>query len=127
MALRRRQKELSPRERALVQMLRELIIQGDVVLLGIVRQELLTGLPSEESFESLRQRLEGFDDLAPDTDDYERAARSANQCARKGIAATTVDMLICAVASGRDLPILTTDADFQDYARHLPVRLHPLP
>jgi hypothetical protein len=110
-----------------VQLLRELIIQGDAVLLGIVRQELLTGLPSDESFEPLRQRLEGFDDLAPDTEDYERAARLANQCARKGVAATTVDMLICAVASGRDLPVLTTDADFQDYARHLLVRLHPLP
>ena len=55
------------------------------------------------------------------------AAGFANECVRHGVAATSVDMLLCAVASGRDLPILTADHDFDRYAKHLPIQLfaHP--
>jgi predicted nucleic acid-binding protein len=126
LALRRQRKELSHGQRALVLLLREMIIEGDAILLGVVRQEVLSGIPSPEVFEVLRQRLQGLEDLPPDTDDYERAAHSANECLRRGVATTIPDMLICAVASGRDLPVLSTDADFKQYARHLPIRLYPL-
>jgi predicted nucleic acid-binding protein len=126
-ALRRRRKNLSARERSLVLHLRELIINGDAILLGSVRQELLTGIIDSEKFEMSRERLRALDDLAPDTDDYERTAEYANQCARHGIASTTIDMLICAVAIGRGVPILTTDDDFARYAQWVPIQLHPLP
>ena len=126
LALRRQRKELSHGERALVLLLREMIIEGDAILLGVVRQEVLSGISSPELFEALRQQLQGLEDLPPDTDDYERAALSTNECLRRGVATTIPDMLICAVASGRDLPILSTDADFKHYARHLPIRLYPL-
>jgi predicted nucleic acid-binding protein len=126
-ALRRRRKNLSTRERSLVLYLRELIINGDAILLGSVRQELLTGIIDPDAFKLTRQRLRALDDLAPDTDDYERAAEYANQCARHGIAATTIAMLICAVAVGRGVRILTTDNDFARYAQWVPIRLHPLP
>jgi predicted nucleic acid-binding protein len=36
----------------------------------------------------------------------------------------TVDFLICAAAHRRDWTILTTDRDFQNYAKVLPLRLH---
>lgn len=123
LALRRRRKDLSPRQRATVLLLREMIVQGDAVLLGIVRQELLTGVTSEDAFEAMRQHLHEFDDLPPDIDDYERAASAANECARQGLSTTTADMLIWAIAGGRDLPILTLDRDFERYAKHLPIRL----
>ena len=123
LALRRRRKNLSPRQRATVLLLHEMIVQGDAVLLGIVRQELLTGVTSEDAFEAMRQHLHEVDDLPPDIDDYERAASAANECARQGLSTTTADMLICAIAGGRDLPILTLDRDFGRYAKHLPIRL----
>jgi predicted nucleic acid-binding protein len=127
MALRRRRKNLSAHEQSMVLHLRELIINGEAILLGSVRQELLTGIIDPETFKSTRQRLRALDDLAPDTDDYERAAEYVNHCARHGVAATTIDMLICAVAIGLGVPILTTDNDFVRYARWVPMRLHPLP
>jgi predicted nucleic acid-binding protein len=93
-------------------------------MLGSVRQELLTGIVDKKSFEMVRERLAGFDDLAPEIGDYERGAEYANECFRAGIAATTIDMLICAIAAGRGLPILTTDADFIRYARKLPIDMY---
>lgn len=128
LALRRqRRRQLAAPQRALVLLLRDLIVEGDAVLLGAVRQELLTGVASAEAFAAIQEHLRGFDDLPPDIEDYERAAGYANECTRAGIATSSIDMLICAVAGGRDLPILTTDEDFGRYARRLPIRLYPRP
>jgi predicted nucleic acid-binding protein len=127
LALRRRQKAISATERALSHFLRDRIIDGRAILIGVVRQELLTGITDPGLFENIRRYLHDFDDLAPDTDDYERAAAFANQCQTAGVAATIVDMLLCSIAAGRELPILTTDHDFDHYSRHLPIRLHPHP
>ena len=44
-----------------------------------------------------------------------------------GIQGSTVDHLICAYASRRDLPIFTTDPDFRLYSRHIPVSLLEVP
>jgi hypothetical protein len=127
LALRRRAKNLSPSQKALTFLLRDLVIDGDAILLGIVRQELLTGIADARTFESLSEHLRQFDDLPPEADDYERGASFANRCVRSGIAPGTVDMLICAIAVGRDLPILTLDDDFPRYAKVLPIRMHVHP
>src|SRR5688572_4630302 len=42
----------------------------------------------------------------------------------QGKGATATDFLICAAAERRGLPILTTDADFIRFGRHLPIQLH---
>jgi predicted nucleic acid-binding protein len=126
LALRRRRRDLAPPERAMTLLLRDMIVEGDAVLLGVVRQEVLTGIPPG-TFEGLRDHLRGIDDEPPGVEDYERASDFANICIRAGVATSAIDMLICAVASGRDLPILTTDQDFLRYARRLPITLlsHP--
>ena len=43
----------------------------------------------------------------------------------KGIQGSNADFLLCAVAERHRLPILTTDEDFLEFARVLPVSLHP--
>ena len=122
-ALRRRGKDLSPAQRGLGLLLRDLIVAGDAVLLGAIRQEILTVIAETDRVVRLAERLRDIDDLAPDAEDYERAATFANECIRLGVANTPIDMLLCAVAAGRGLPILTVDLDFERYARHLPIRL----
>ncbi len=104
--------------------LARLIQKGTALLLGPVRQELLTGIRSDAQFETLRAQLRGFPDVRLHASDYEAAAEYTNSCSRKGAQGSTVDFLICAVAARRDLPILTTDADFPRYARLVPIRLH---
>jgi predicted nucleic acid-binding protein len=125
LALRRSQKSISNGQRSLRFLLEDLIIHGRSVLLGVVRQELLTGISDTDLFQSLRDRLRDFEDPQLAIDDYERAADFANQCRSTGLATSPVDILICSVAAGNDFPILTTDDDFQRYARILPIKLHP--
>jgi predicted nucleic acid-binding protein len=59
--------------------------------------------------------------------DYEAAAKAGNDCRARGIAISMVDILICAVALHRDLLILTTDSDFKNYAKILPLKIHTIP
>ena len=95
-----------------------------MAMVGMVRQELLSGVRTEADFEGLRQRLEPFEDESLSAPDFEEAARCHNRCRSKGVAGSAVDFLICSVALRRDLAVLTTDKDFTRYARQLPLRLH---
>jgi predicted nucleic acid-binding protein len=120
LALRRRNRPDEPA----VEQLRWLIDQGRVAMIGAIRQELLSGLRIQESFERLREHLRPYRDEALETGDFERAAEHFNTCRTRGIQGSNTDFLICAVAERRALPILTTDADFTRFAAVLPIVLH---
>jgi predicted nucleic acid-binding protein len=126
LALRRKAQDLNPLERRLVKELTELIRDGRARLIGLVRQELLSGIRTNAQFEKLRDVLRAFPDEPIATTDDEAAAKAGNDCRAKGIAVSMADILICAVALNRDLLILTTDPDFRNYARVLPLKLHTI-
>lgn len=104
--------------------LASLVARGHALLLGAVRQEVLSGIPSEEQFDTLRIKLRAYPDLETRAGDYEQAAHFFNVCRGRGVQGSQADFLICALAARLDMPIFTTDADFVHYARFLPIRLH---
>lgn len=101
-----------------------LIREGRARLIGPIRQELLTGIRDEAMFRRVREKLRAFDEPRLEIQDFEDAAQAGNQLRAKGIAASGVDCLLCAVAIRRDWEVFTLDQDFARYARHLPLRLH---
>ncbi|MCK9172876.1 MAG: PIN domain-containing protein [Desulfuromonas thiophila] len=120
LALRR--KQLS--DDAIVLELRELISELRVLMIGPIRQELLSGVRSPAQFSNLRDRLQAFPDLELTVGDFERAAEFFNSCRAKGIQGSNTDFLICAVSDRLKIPILTTDGDFELFRQIIPVRLH---
>ena len=123
LALRRRPKDLNADQVRLKDALAELVREGRVLMIGAVRQELLSGIREESQFNRVRERLDPLPDLNIETSAYESAARMSNLCSSRGIASASVDMLICAVAADSHAPILTTDRDFLMYSRLLPIQL----
>jgi len=101
-----------------------LLRQDEVVLVGPVRQEILSGIRGAEAFERLRMALRVFPDEGFFTEDYEEAARVANTCRAAGVAGSSVDYLLCGAALRRGAAVYTTDLDFVRYAQQLPLRLH---
>jgi hypothetical protein len=71
-------------EEQIIKELVELIRELRVVIVGPVRQELLTGISNEKMFNQLRQKLQAFDDAPLDTETYELAAEHSNRCRRHG-------------------------------------------
>lgn len=98
--------------------------QGRAKIIGVIRQEVLSGIKTDAQFEALRNILRTFADEPVDTEDYEAAAQAFNRCRSKGIAASDVDMLICAVSLRHGMSVFTADPDFERYARVLALKLH---
>jgi hypothetical protein len=124
LALRRKNENLKPNERQLVVELTELIREGRARVIGLVRQELLSGIKSTDQYEKLRDYLRSFPDEVIDTSDYEEAAEAGNRCRAKGVVVSIVDILLCAVAMKRGWAIFTTDPDFSNYSKVLHLATH---
>src|SRR6266705_5377094 len=124
LALRRKNESLTANERLLVTELSELIREGRARVIGLVRQELLSGIKTTEQYEKLRLHLRSFPGEVVDTSDYEEAAKAGNRCRAKGVVVSIVDVLLCAVTIKRQWAIFTTDPDFSNYAKVLPLHIH---
>lgn len=120
LALRRK---TPPDSSPAVTLLRDLITDDQVVLLGAIRQESLSGVRSSEQFTRLRDYLRALRDLELVPEDYELAAEFFNTCRNNGIQGSNTNFLICAVAHRRSYNILTTDKDFQSFQAQIPVFL----
>ena len=124
LALRRKAADLNTEQTASVAELTQLIREGRARIIGLIRQELLSGIKSSSQYEKLRNILRTFPDETLETADYEAAAEAGNKCRAKGVAVTAPDMLICAVAHGRQWAVFSADPDFQKYARVLALKMH---
>jgi hypothetical protein len=113
----------TPKETAIAAQLTQLIDDNRVKIIGPIRQELLSGYSDKSKYDKLRQKLCYFPNEAVQDVDYETAAEYSNFCRSKGVQGSHTDFLICAVALRLKLTIFTTDKDFKNYAKHLPIKL----
>ena len=113
----------SPQASPIAAQLQALIASDGAIVLGAIRQEILSGVRSAEQFTQLRDYLRVFPDVALASEDYELAADFFNTCRRNGIQGSNTDCLICAVAHRRNYSIFTTDNDFQGFQVYIPVQL----
>jgi len=120
LALRRPTNERSAETAELVELVRE----GRVEMIGAIRQEILSGIRAAEQFRKLRDRLRAFADVPLVESDYEEAASCSHRCRAKGLQGSNTDFLMCAVSIRHGLAILTTDKDFEGFARVLGFELH---
>jgi predicted nucleic acid-binding protein len=120
LALRRGAPRGSPPERELAELVRE----GRVLVVGPVRQEILSGVRDLDQWRMLRDRLRAFPDVVLQARDYEEAAGCFNRCRSKGVQGSNTDFLLCALAIRLGAAILTTDKDFDQFARALRIKLH---
>lgn len=124
LALRKKQK--NEEDNRIVRELQELIRELRVVMIGPIRQELLSGISDSAKFRQLRDKLRAFDDAELNSADYEIAAEVSNTCRRKGIQGSHTDFLICSFSINNKCPVFTLDKDFDLYKRHIVLSLHTI-
>ncbi len=127
LVLRRGQKDLEGDQRLFQLEVMRLSKRMEALLIGAIRQEILSGIREPITYERVRDALRQFEDEVVLTEDYEEAAFMSNRCRLKGIHGSPVDYLICAVSSRLSVPILTRDVDFHLFSQILPIRLHHPP
>lgn len=94
---------------------------------GIVYQELLSGVRDPEHFRRLQTALAPFEVLLAGQQDHLLAAGIANSCRARGVATSTPDALIAAMAASRAATLLTADRDFVRMAECSPFRVQFVP
>ena len=121
-----RKKIHGPAETWYVSRLAEVIRDLHLVMIGPIRQEILSGLSDEKKYEELRQKLSVFPDHVISTQEYELAAKLNNECRRHGVQGSHTDYLICSVAQSHGFRILTLDKDFLRYREYVGITLDEL-
>jgi hypothetical protein len=104
--------------------LTSLIKENRAKIIGLIRQEILSGYSDQVRYEKLRNKLRAFPNEQVIDIDYESAAEYSNICRRKGVQGSHTDFLICAVATRLKLDIYTSDQDFSRYSKYLPISLY---
>jgi len=106
-----------------VQEFEALISDQRVLILGPIRQEVLSGYSNKSRFERLNNKLRYFENTQIIDNDYVQAALFSNTCRSAGVQGSHIDFLICAVAFRLKSEIFTTDNDFSYYRKHIPIQL----
>jgi len=107
--------------------LTSLIRDQRALIIGPIRQEILSGYSDLRKFEQLNEKLSFFENTPIQDIDYESAAKLCSQCREKGVQGFPIDFLICAVAKRIDVPIFTTDQDFPHYQEAISIKLYKYP
>jgi predicted nucleic acid-binding protein len=103
--------------------LRELSAKVDIVLTGLILQELLQGFRAEAMFRRAARHFDSFPLLQLDRAHYVAAARIRRTCTAAGVATTTADCQIAAAAIEHRCALFTLDRDFERMARVTALRL----
>jgi hypothetical protein len=69
-ALRRNKDLDSLQNNPLIIELKELINEARAVIIGPIRQEILSGIPDERQYQILKQKMQAFDDIIINQSDY---------------------------------------------------------
>ena len=118
-----RKKHPDSNDKKLIEYLTLLIRNRYAVMIGPIRQEILSGISDESTFRKLKEALKAFPDFEITTDDYEQAAAYYNICRSNGIQGSHIDYLICSVAHNNDFLIFTLDKDFENYRKYIGIEL----
>lgn len=118
-ALRSQKKEYQSE----IDMLTSLIRDQRAIIIGPIRQEILSGYSDMRKYKIIREKLSYFENTPIFDADYEFAAELNNKCRKKGIQGSHIDFLICAVAKRIDVPIFTNDKDFEHYQKIISIKL----
>jgi predicted nucleic acid-binding protein len=110
LALRRTPPSRTPE----VELLVECLERGDIVATtGIVLQELLQGFQGPKAKREILREFSMLPVITPDIEDHIGAADLRTKCRRKGVQVGTIDALIAQLCIRHELPLLTTDREFE--------------
>ncbi len=90
---------------------------------GLILQELLQGFSGPKSRDKILDAFAGLPMIVPDRRDHIDAAALRIKLHRKGVRAGTIDVLLAQLCIRHGLSMLSSDADFTDMARVVPLRL----
>lgn len=119
-ALRRKDKSLDSSETLVRRIIEN---NDDIVIIGIILQEILSGITNEKLFSEIESILNDFLYIDIVKEDYVYAAKLRNKCKQKGINAGSFDFIIASVAIRNKLALVTYDKDFINISKYTELKI----
>jgi hypothetical protein len=119
-ALRRKKNSVNSSETVVRKIIGD---EDEIVIIGIILQEILSGISNEKLFEEIKNILDDFIYLDITKNDYVFAAELRNKCKSKGVIAGSIDFLIAAIAIRNELQLVTFDKDFFNISRQSDLKI----
>jgi len=107
----------------LKELVKRLIIQGDILLPGIIKAEILRGAKNLKEYERLNDLLNGLTYLAVEDSFWERLARFSFELFKKGVIVPLIDTYIALLAIENNVPIIHKDKHFDLIAQKTPLKI----
>jgi len=111
-------------DKKLKALVKRLIIQGEVLLPGIIMTEILRGAKNAKGYEKLRDMLKGLTYLPVEDGFWERLARFSFELFRKGMVVPLTDTYIALIAIENKVPIIHKDKHFDLIAQKTSLKIH---
>ena len=92
--------------------------RDQIVTTGMIRLEVLVGMPTWEDLASLVDDFDSLPEVAPGRDTWTEAGRIGMRLHKRGIHLGSADLLIAAIALEHGLTLVHADRDFELLARH---------
>jgi hypothetical protein len=102
---------------------RLIVGHNQVVLCGVVLQEVLQGIRGTRNFDLVQERLLRLPFVDADKETWLQAANLYRNLRSKGITIPTTDATIAALAMRHNLLLFSRDRHFETISRHTALRL----
>ena len=113
----------SQSEKALINLVKDLILKGRVLVPGIVKTELLRGTKNQKEYNKLNDLLKGLEYLPVSEDFWEKLSRFSFKLFRKGVTVPLTDTYIALLGIENNASILHRDKHFDLIAEKVPLKI----
>ena len=119
-ALRRKKNTINSSETIIRKIIEKDI---EILLLGIILQEILSGISNEKLYNEIKKILDDFVYLETTKNDYIYASELSSKCRSNGIKAGSIDYLIASTTIQNDLHLVTYDKDFVNISKYTDLKI----
>ncbi len=102
----------------------ELLVAGSVATCAPIRAEIISGAPTKQEFQRLRELFGALTFFEPPTGIWNRVEEHRFHLARNGMQVSLVDLWIAVTADFYHVSLWTLDKDFTRIKTVVPVRLY---
>ena len=112
------------RDQGLIEAVSSLLTRGAAIICGVVVTEVIQGALNEKEMEKILTLFEPVERIDLTLRDWEVAGRLSYSLRRKGITASTLDVLLATTAIENDCFFYTADKHFELITRHSDLKLY---
>ena len=110
-------------DKALAHHVKDLILNGQVLIPGIIKTELLRGAKNKKEYNRLNELLKGLEYLPVPEEFWEKLSMLSFQLFRKGVTVPLIDTYIALLCIENNISILHNDKHFDLIAKKFQLKI----